>query len=127
MGGSHAKNSLMSARLDVSSFRESGWYREVEASSLFRNIFYEAKTRLFILVSICCSLDKKKEGLSKGEGMSRKNCLVKISGDVLNDKVFDWIKRLTDEYFVVLCVGGGTQINEAFKKAGFSIEKFGPL
>ena len=59
--------------------------------------------------------------------MSRKNCLVKISGDVLSDKIFNWIKSLTSEYFVVLCVGGGTQINEAFAKAELPIGKFGPL
>lgn len=59
--------------------------------------------------------------------MSRKNCLVKISGDVLNDEVFDWIKKLTNDHFVVLCVGGGTQINEAFTEAGLPVGEFGPL
>ena len=60
--------------------------------------------------------------------MSRKNCLVKFSGDVfLRDDVLNWIKVLTDEYFVVICVGGGTQINEAFAKKGFPVGNHGPL
>jgi hypothetical protein len=57
----------------------------------------------------------------------RKNCFVKVSGDMFDDRVLNWIKRLGEEYFVVVCVGGGTQINEAFRQAGFPIRKFGPL
>jgi len=59
--------------------------------------------------------------------MPRKNCFVKISGDVLGDRTLEWIKQLCQEYFVVVCVGGGTQINEAFRKAGFPVREFGPL
>ena len=59
--------------------------------------------------------------------MSRKNCFIKISGDMFSDDVLNWIKELSQEYFVVVCVGGGTQINEAFIKAGLSVGKFGPL
>lgn len=59
--------------------------------------------------------------------MSRKNCLIKISGDVLNDDVLHWIKKLSQEYFVVVCVGGGTQINEAFVAADLPVREFGPL
>jgi len=59
--------------------------------------------------------------------MPRKNCFVKVSGDMLNDKVMRFIKGLSEEYFVVVCVGGGTQINEAFKKEGLLIGDFGPL
>lgn len=59
--------------------------------------------------------------------MPRKNCFVKISGDILSDDVLEWIKTLSQEYFVVVCVGGGTQINEAFKKAGLPVGDFGPL
>lgn len=60
--------------------------------------------------------------------MSRKNCLVKFSGDVfLRDDVVDWLKTLTNKYFVVVCVGGGTQINDAFAKKGFPVGEFGPL
>ena len=59
--------------------------------------------------------------------MSRKNCFIKISGDMLSDNVLDWIKKLGQEYFVVVCVGGGTQINETFTEAGLPIGNFGPL
>ncbi|MFA5871002.1 MAG: hypothetical protein WC842_03930 [Candidatus Paceibacterota bacterium] len=59
--------------------------------------------------------------------MPRKNCLIKISGDTIKDDVLDWIKKLSLEYFLVICIGGGTQINEAFSKAGLLIGKFGPL
>lgn len=60
--------------------------------------------------------------------MPRKNCFIKMSGDIMfNDDVLDWIKKLSQEYFVVVCVGGGTQINEAFMAAGLSVGEFGPL
>jgi len=59
--------------------------------------------------------------------MPRKNCLIKISGDTINANVLNWIKKLSREYFLVICIGGGTQINEAFSKAGLSTGKFGPL
>jgi hypothetical protein len=59
--------------------------------------------------------------------MPRKNCLIKLSGDSLDGKVLEWIEKLTKEYFVVVCVGGGTQINEAFKIAGFDVGMFGPM
>ncbi len=45
-----------------------------------------------------------------------------LSGDALN-----WIKKISQEYFVVVCVGGGTQINKAFASAGLPVGKFGPL
>ncbi len=59
--------------------------------------------------------------------MSRKNCFIKISGDMLGDDVLRWIKELSKEYFVVVCVGGGTQINEAFAIADLPVREFGPL
>lgn len=59
--------------------------------------------------------------------MSRKNCFIKISGDMLGDDVLCWIKELSQEYFVVVCVGGGTQINESFAKAGLPVREFSPL
>ncbi|GEM_PF-647833 len=59
--------------------------------------------------------------------MPRKNCLVKISGDALGSETLDWIKDLSSDNFVVVCVGGGTQINEAFIEAGLPVGKFGPL
>lgn len=57
----------------------------------------------------------------------RKNCFIKISGDMLGDEVLHWIKELSEEYFVVVCVGGGTQINEAFAAADLPVREFGPL
>lgn len=60
--------------------------------------------------------------------MGRQTALVKISGDLCRrDDVLEWIRRLSVEYFTVILVGGGTQINEAFEKAGFKIPKHGPL
>jgi hypothetical protein len=59
--------------------------------------------------------------------MSKKNCLVKISGDMIGEKILLWIKKLSKNYSVVICVGGSSQINKAFKKAGFPVGKFGPL
>ena len=58
---------------------------------------------------------------------TRKNCLVKLSGDVLTNEVLEWIRDLSLSYFVVVCVGGGTQINKAFKEAGYPVGKHGPL
>ncbi len=58
---------------------------------------------------------------------SRTNCLVKLSGDAFYGNVLDWIRELSTKHFVVVCVGGGTQINEAFAAAGFPIGKFGLL
>jgi acetylglutamate kinase len=57
----------------------------------------------------------------------RKNCFIKVSGDMLNDKVMAWIKELSKDCFVVICVGGGTQINEALRRANLPIGQFGPL
>jgi hypothetical protein len=57
----------------------------------------------------------------------RKNCFIKISGDTISDDVLNWIKKLSQEYFLVVCVGGGTQINEAFTEAGLPVGRFGPL
>lgn len=59
--------------------------------------------------------------------MSRKNCLIKLSGDCLKGSVLEWIRELSSTHFVVICVGGGTQIKEAFAKAGFPDSAYGPL
>lgn len=60
--------------------------------------------------------------------MSRQTALVKISGDLCQrEDVIEWIRKLSVEYFTVILVGGGTQINEAFEKAGFKIAEHGPL
>lgn len=58
----------------------------------------------------------------------RKTALVKVSGDLCGrDDVIEWVRKLAAEFFVVICVGAGTQINEAFKKAGIDVKKHGPL
>lgn len=58
----------------------------------------------------------------------RKTALVKVSGDLFqNDKFLEWLKTIADEYFVVICVGGGKQINEAFKAHGLPVGGHGPL
>lgn len=60
--------------------------------------------------------------------MGRQNALVKVSGDLCGrEDVLEWIRKLSVEYFTVVLVGGGTQINEAFQKAGLKIKKHGPL
>lgn len=59
--------------------------------------------------------------------MARKTALIKISGDLLSKKeVIDKVREISQEYFTVITVGGGTQISEAFQQKGFAI-KFGPL
>ncbi len=58
----------------------------------------------------------------------RKNCLIKVSGDVLEDKYFPlWLGPISMKYHVVICVGGGKQINKAFEDAGYKVVEFGPL
>lgn len=46
---------------------------------------------------------------------------------MISEKVLLWFKKLTKDYSVVICVGGSSQINEAFKKIGLPVSKFGPL
>jgi acetylglutamate kinase len=61
--------------------------------------------------------------------MARKTAFIKVSGDlVARDDVLAWIKWLVEaeHYFVVICIGGGTQINEVFKAQGLPIN-YGPL
>ena len=62
--------------------------------------------------------------------MQRKTAFVKVSGDLVTRKDFlAWVKEVVDaeNYYTVICTGGGTQINEAFKARGFPISEFGPL
>ena len=59
--------------------------------------------------------------------MIKENVLVKVSGNLLkNKKVIDWLKKNDKKYSIVILIGGGEQINKAFKKKGYKI-KFGPL
>jgi len=58
--------------------------------------------------------------------MAKKNVLIKISGNLIeNDDVIAWLQQIAMNFHLVICIGGGTQINEAFEKHGFEI-KFGP-
>jgi hypothetical protein len=58
----------------------------------------------------------------------RKNAFVKVSGDALElPKVLKWLRRLSRQYHVCLCVGGGTQINDALVEAGYTLREHGPL
>ncbi len=60
--------------------------------------------------------------------MGRQTALVKVSGDLCaREDVLEWIRKLSAEYFTVILVGGGTQINEAFQRAGFKVAKHGLL
>lgn len=69
------------------------------------------------------SYDKQKEIGS----MAKPNAFVKISGNLLeNTKVIEWLRETGEHYSVVVCVGGGEQINKAFEKGEHRIE-FGPL
>jgi len=59
---------------------------------------------------------------------AKKNAFVKVSGDVFVLPTFlRWLKKLTRNYSVVVCTGGGTQINTALKEAGFTLTEHGPL
>ena len=60
--------------------------------------------------------------------MARSTVFVKVSGDICTDQKFiELIRELSREKFVVICVGGGTQIKAAFKEAGFPEADYGPL
>lgn len=59
--------------------------------------------------------------------MARPNAFVKISGNLLqNTAVEKWLRTLAESYFVVVCIGGGEQINEAFSEREWPV-RFGPL
>lgn len=60
--------------------------------------------------------------------MSRANSFIKVSGDEFKNPQFrDWIKRLSKESYTVVCIGGGTQINNEFARLGFPVKQHGPL
>lgn len=60
--------------------------------------------------------------------MARKTALIKLSGDLCHrDDVLEYVRKITKDYFVVICVGGGVQINQAFAEQGLPVEKYGPL
>jgi len=57
----------------------------------------------------------------------RKTAFVKVSGDLISrPDVVEWLRSVASTRYTVVCVGGGTQINEEFRRRGLKIE-FGPL
>ncbi|MHB8860210.1 MAG: hypothetical protein ACYC48_00540 [Minisyncoccota bacterium] len=53
---------------------------------------------------------------------------VKISGDLIeNELVLGWLSERPQEGRLVVCVGGGVQINRALVEAGIPLRKHGPL
>ncbi len=59
-------------------------------------------------------------GSKKTKGI--KNVLVKVSGDVKNKQKFkDFVIKLAKKAFVVIVVGGGTEISEKLTDAGYKI------
>ena len=60
--------------------------------------------------------------------MPRKSEFVKVTGDLYKSPEFiAKIAQLSREYFVVICVGGGKQINEELLKKGHKLAIHGPL
>ncbi|OGG72790.1 hypothetical protein A3A38_03590 [Candidatus Kaiserbacteria bacterium RIFCSPLOWO2_01_FULL_53_17] len=58
----------------------------------------------------------------------RSNVFIKVSGDeYLNPKFQEWIRELNQTSWVVICVGGGTQINEEFVRRGIPTQQHGPM
>lgn len=52
-----------------------------------------------------------------------KNVLVKVSGDLfLNDSFIHLLNEFSQDSFLVVIVGGGTQINKAFKEKGYAVQ-----
>ena len=56
---------------------------------------------------------------------ARRNCMVKLSGDCtdLTPAILAWLSVLDREYYLVVLVGGGTQINKEFKRHGWKINR----
>ncbi|MBC8465028.1 MAG: hypothetical protein H8D63_01480 [Parcubacteria group bacterium] len=60
--------------------------------------------------------------------MAKPNAFIKISGDLIDHiDVLKWIKDVCTTHSVVVCVGGGTQINATFEERGIALSKHGVL
>lgn len=60
--------------------------------------------------------------------MARRNIFVEVSGDEFYKHAFlKFIKKLTKKAWVVIGIGGGTQVNKIFAQLGFPINKHGPM
>jgi len=50
----------------------------------------------------------------------RKTALVKVSGDLVQrPDVLEWLRELAKSNYVVICTGGGVQINAVFEEKGY--------
>jgi hypothetical protein len=53
---------------------------------------------------------------------------IKVSGDLYQNPVFlDFVSSIAEKDYTVICVGGGTQINQALVKEGYTLTQHGPL
>ncbi|NTV44743.1 MAG: hypothetical protein HGA67_03570 [Candidatus Yonathbacteria bacterium] len=60
--------------------------------------------------------------------IKEKTAFVKISGDLLdNPDILPWLKKLETTHTVVICVGGGSDINRALSEQGFIVGEHGPM
>ena len=60
--------------------------------------------------------------------MPRRSAFVKVSGDLYRSPEFiAKVAELSRTYFVVICVGGGTQINMMLADKGIERKSHGPL
>lgn len=58
----------------------------------------------------------------------RKTAFVKVSGDVCENAVFmEFLRSRAQTHYLVVCVGGGTQISEALREHGVVSAPDGPL
>lgn len=60
--------------------------------------------------------------------MARRTAFIKMTGDLadMRPDVLAWLRTLAQEYFIVICTGGGTQISAALKERNIPFE-FGAL
>ena len=59
--------------------------------------------------------------------MTKSSAYVIISGNLIEkESVLAWLKELTANCYTVVCIGGGEQINRAFKEKGWE-NNFGPM
>lgn len=61
--------------------------------------------------------------------MKNQSVLIKVSGDLYRSpRFFAKLKTIhSNSVRLAICVGGGTQINEALSQTGFKMKKHGPL
>jgi len=85
------------------------------------NLFHNIKNKRAVRPALL----KKTNGVK----LARKNAFIKISGDLFErPDVLEWIKKhIALKYYTVICVGGGTQINQAFKEKGYPLGKYSEL